>query len=351
MAIELPDARMLSDEVLEALRLRALRGRELGFTEADIAALLGVARETVSRWWSAFRTDGLDGLPHDRTGRPPGSGRTLTDAQAAHLQAIIDRHHPEDVGIAQALWTRRAIRDLIRQEFGIDMPVRTIGEYLRRWGYTPKRPGRKARDQDPEEVRRWLQETYPQVAARAAREGAEVHWVDEMGVGANEHGGRGYARVGAKAEVLVSGKRFRVNLISAITNQGKVRFMTYTGTLTALVFLAFLQRLLRGARKKIFLVIDPHPAHEAQVVADWVAERADRIELVPLPKRTPELNPTEYLNNDVRGQVHAEPLPNNAKELESTFERVMTKLKHLAAHVKSFFQHPKVQYAAAAAST
>src|SRR5215470_5414827 len=105
MAIALPDARELSDEVLEALRLRALRGRELGFTEADVAALLGVARETVSRWWSAFRTDGLGGLPHDRTGRPPGSGRTLTDAQAAHLRALIDRRHPEDVGIAQALWT------------------------------------------------------------------------------------------------------------------------------------------------------------------------------------------------------------------------------------------------------
>src|SRR5947209_20551015 len=90
MAVPLPDARHLSDEVLEALRLRALRGCELGFTEADVADLLGVRRETVCHWWSAYVAGGVAALPHDRTGRPCGSGRTLTDAQAQHLQELLD---------------------------------------------------------------------------------------------------------------------------------------------------------------------------------------------------------------------------------------------------------------------
>jgi transposase len=348
MAIPLPDARQLSDEVLEALRLRALRACALGFTEADVADILGVARETVSRWWSAYAGGGLAAIPHARTGRPGGSGRALDEAQAEHLQGLIDAHAPDELGIASPLWTRRAVRDLIHREYGRRLPLRTVGEYLRRWGYTPKRPTRKGRGQDPAEVRRWLGRTYPAIAARAAREGAEIHWGDETGAGANDHPGRGYARVGGQAEMRVSGARRRVNLASTITNQGKVRFMTFGGTLTAAVFLVFLGRLLRGARKKVFLILDRHPAHEAEAVAEWVARRAERIELFFLPRQAPELNPDEYLNNDLKGQVNAERLPDTMQELESNFQRFMDKLKDLPARVKSYFQHPKVQYAAAA---
>jgi transposase len=175
MAISLPDARSLSDEVLDALRLRALHGCEMGFTEGEVAELLGVRRETVSRWFTASSAGGLDALPDDRSGRPLGSGRVLSDEQAAHLQHLLDNHSPEQLGIKAALWSRRAVRDLIRKEYGLLMPVRTVGEYLKRWGYTAKRPRRHANKQDAEEVRQWLQETYPAIEARADREGAEIH--------------------------------------------------------------------------------------------------------------------------------------------------------------------------------
>ena len=347
MAVPLPDARELSDAVLEALRLRALRGCALGFTEADVADLLGVCRETVSRWWSAFADGGLEAIPRGRTGRPLGTGRTLTDEQAQHLQGLIDAQTPEALGIASALWTRRAVAELIHRGYGIRMPVRTVGEYLRRWGYTPKKPRRQARHQDPVEVRAWLEKTYPAIEARAAREGAEIHWGDETGVRANDHPGRGDARVGATPELPVSGERCRVNRASTVTNQGKVRFMTYTRTLTAVVFLVFLGQLLKGARKKIFLILDRHPAHEAKAVEDWAQQHEGRIELFWLPRRAPELNPDEYLNNDRKGQVNAERLPETKQELESNFQRVMNLLKALPARVSSYFQHPKVQYAAA----
>src|SRR5262249_33431837 len=180
-------------EVLEALRLRALHGCELGFTEAEVADLLGVARETVCRWWSAYIAGGLDALPRDRTGRPLGSGRLLTDEQAARIQQLLRTSSPEELGIAAPLWNRRAVRDLIRRECGVTLAVRTVGLYLRRWHFTAKRPRRHARQQDPEEVRRWLEETYPAIAARAAAEGAEIYWCDEVGVAADEHPGQGYA--------------------------------------------------------------------------------------------------------------------------------------------------------------
>src|SRR5437868_1282882 len=157
MAITLPDSRLLSDAILEALRIRALRGRELGFTEADLGELLGVSRETISRWWSAYNEGGLDALPGGRTGRPEGSGRMLSETQAQHIRDILDTRNPEAMNIPAALWNRRAVRDLIQRECGVLLAVRTVGEYLKRWGYTSKRPQRRARDQDPEEVREWLE--------------------------------------------------------------------------------------------------------------------------------------------------------------------------------------------------
>ncbi len=148
----------------------------------------------------------------------------------------------------------------------------------------------------------------------------------------------------------MSGERFRVNLVAAITNGGEVRFLTYTSTLTAAVFLAFLGRLVRGARKKVFLTLDRHPAHEAQAVADWVGRHAERVELFWLPRRAPELNPGEHVNNEVKGQVNAQRLPDTRPELESHSQRFMNKLRGLPAHVRSYFQHPKVQDAAAAST-
>jgi transposase len=347
MAILLPDARELSDDVLEALRLRALRGCELGLTEVQVAELLGVARETVCRWWSAYAGHGVPALPHRRSGRPVGSGRVLSDAKAEHLQRLLRTHQPEELGIAAPLWTRRAVRDLIRQECGLDLAERTVGRYLQRWGFTLKRPRRHARDQDPDEVRQWLEETYPAIEARAEREGAEIHWGDEVGVAADQQPARGYAPQGEPATQDVPDPHIRANQISTITNAGEVRFMTYTQTMTAALFVVFLGRLLQSTTGKVFLIVDRLRAHMTPAVQAWVAAHRDRIEVFYLPRYAPELNPDEYLNNDLKGQVHATGLPHDKAEVRSHIQEFMRRLLHLPEHVMSYFQHPSVQYAAA----
>jgi transposase len=345
MAIPLPDARELSDDVLEALRLRALHACELGFTETEVADILGVCRETVCRWWSAYAQGGLDALPHERTGRPLGSGRALSDEQADQIQRLLFTHSPEELGIAAPLWTRRAVADLIRQEFGISLAVRTVGLYLERWGFTAKRPSRHARKQDPEEVRQWLDETYPAIEERAEDEDAEIHWCDEVGVAADEHPARGYAPAGEPVTMDVPDPHVRANQISTITNEGKVRFMTYTGTMTAAVFLVFLSRLLRSTPGKVFLIVDRLRAHETPEVAEWAAAHRDRIELFYLPRYAPELNPDEYLNNDLKGNVNAAGLPHTTGEVRSRIQGFMRKLLRLPEHVRSYFEHPCVLYA------
>jgi transposase len=346
MALSLPDARQLSDEVLEALRLRALRGCELGFSEADVAELLGVSRETVSRWWSAYVAGGLEAIPGDRTGRPVGTGRALSDEQARRIQERIDDHSPEELGIAAALWTRKAVRDLIRDECGIDLPVRTVGAYLKRWGYTAKAPRRHAKDQDPEEVAEWLAWTYPAIERRAAREGAEIHWCDETGAAADRQPRRGYAREGDPAWIEVPGPHIRMNLVATITNEGEVHFLAYKESMTGALFITFLEKLLSETRRKVFLILDRLPAHEAKAVADWVEEHADRLEWFWLPKYAPELNAEEYLNNDLKGAINAAGLPGSRGELRSRIEWFMSELLHLPERVRSYFRHPCVQYAA-----
>src|SRR6266699_348909 len=346
MAIPLPDARELSDEVLEALRLRALRGCELGLTEDLVADLLGVCRETVCHWWSAYAQGGLAALPHERTGRPLGSGRLLSDEQADRIQRLLRTHGPEELGIAAPLWTRRAVAELVRKEFNLCLAVRTVALYLARWGFTAKRPRRQGRDQDPEEVREWLEETYPAIEERARREGAEIHWGDEVGVAADEHPAKGYAPQGERATMAVPGPHLRVNQISTVTNTGEVHFMTYTGTMTAARFVVFLGRLLRGTSGKVFLIVDRLRAHMTAAVEAWLARHRDRIEVFYLPRYAPERNPDEYLNNDLKGNVNAAGLPHDKPELRSRIQEFMRKLLHLPEHVMSYFQHPSVQYAA-----
>jgi transposase len=347
MTIPLPDARELSDEVLEALRLRALRGCQLGLTETQVAQFLGVARETVCRWWSAYADHGVEALPRRRTGRPLGSGRVLTDSQADRIQHLLRTHQPEELGVASPLWTRRAVADLIRREFGLVLAVRTVGRYLARWGFTAKRPRRLSRDQDPDEVQEWLEETYPAIAERAEREGAAIYWADETGVAADHLPAVGYAPRGEPATIDVPDRHVRAGQISAVSNMGEVRFMTYTRTMNAALFLVFLGRLLRSTTGKVFLVVDRLQAHMTPEVQEWVTSRRERIEVFYLPRYSPEVNPDEYLNNDLKGQVNKAGLPHDKEEVRSRIQEFMRQLQHLPGHVMQYFRHPSVQYAAA----
>lgn len=345
MAVSIPDARSLPDDVLEALRLRAIRGCQLGYAQKDIAELLGVSCETVSRWWTAWCAEGLDGLPGDRTGRPPGAGRTLTPEQETRLQELVDHNMPEHLDIAAPLWNRRAVQQLILDETGINMPVRTVGEYLRRWGYTCKKPRRHHQRQDPDEVREWLEKTWPELEKTAQQEGATIFWADETGVAADAFPGSGYARKGEPARVEVPDPHITMNVVCAISNDGSIRFMTYPGTMNSDRFIGFLHHLVQSVPEKIYLVVDRLKVHHAGKVRQWLGEHQDRIEVVLMPRRSPELNADEHLNNDLKENVSAQGLPGTRTELRKRIQGFLQRLAHLPAHVMSYFLHPDTQFA------
>src|SRR5262249_32665243 len=195
-----------------------------------------------------------------------------------------------------ALWTREAVQPLIAQRTGLHLSIWTVGRYLKHWGFTPQKPVRRAYERNPEAVRRWLQEEYPAIRNCAKRENAEIYWGDEMGLRSDHQAGRSYSPRGKTPVIPGTGKRFGCNVVSTITNRGRLAFMVFKVRFTARVMVEFLGRLLRHAKRKVFLILDGHPVHRSRTVKEWLKENQARIRLFLLPGYSPELNPDELLN-------------------------------------------------------
>jgi transposase len=203
-------------------------------------------------------------------------------------------------------------------------------------------------EQNPAAVRRWLAETYPAIRAQARREGGVVLWLDEMGVRSDAAAGPSWAPVGQTPVIKRTGKRFRVNMISAISNAGLLRFRLFVGSFSGQVFIDFLRRLLRDCGgQKVHLIVDGHPVHRAKLVSAWVARHADRLELHFLPGYSPELNPVELLNHDVKANAAGRRRPRSAGELRAELHRYLRRRQRQPAVLVRFFNHPATRYAAA----
>ena len=331
-----------------ALRSRAVRAVLDGMTQAEAAQVFGVHHNAVNRWIKRYREGGWSGLSEQRRGRRPGEQAALSQSQQQEVIALVRDSTPDQLGLAGFLWTRDAVAELITRRYGLGLARTTVGGYLRGWGFSPQRPQRRALEQNPAAVRRWLAETYPAIRARAKREGGVVLWLDEMGVRSDAAAGRSWAPVGQTPVIKGTGKRFRVNMISAVSNAGMLRFRLFTGSFTGAVFIEFLRRLLRDcAGRKVHLIVDGHPVHRAKLVSTWVGRHGDRIELHVLPGYSPELNPVELLNHDVKANAAGRRRPRSASELRAELYGYLRRRQRNPEVLIRFFQHPATRYAAA----
>ncbi len=340
-----PDARYLKLEIQEYLRQQAIRLRQQGKTFISIGEYLGVHRNTVASWWKQYQQRGENALQQYVRGRQVGVGRTLSEHEEIVVQRMLREQFPDQMNIDSALWTRRAVQELITSECGVKMPIRTVGEYLLRWGYTPQKPLKRAYEQDSLAVKHWLESEYPQIKQRAIQLGAEIQWGDESGLRSDHQSGRGYAPAGETPEIRLSTQRVHVNLIASISNQGKVRFMLYTQKLTAQVFITFLERLIAKRDRKLMWIVDRHPVHRSQAVRQWLDEHHTAIELLYLPSYSPQLNPAEYLNCDVKQGIHSKPPTRSQAQLKQRALSHLRKLQKLPLRVMKYFEHPFIAYA------
>ncbi|QYZ64746.1 MAG: endonuclease DDE, partial [Gammaproteobacteria bacterium (ex Lamellibrachia satsuma)] len=260
------DARSLPALAQEEKRKQAVRMRKQGQTYKAIGESVRVHERTVIRWIRTYETQGDKALKAKKQGRPMGAGRCLTPEQEKQIQKLISDKTPDQLKMAYALWTREAVKELIAQEFKIKLAIRTVGKYLSLWGFTPQKPLKRAYEQNPKKVAHWLDETYPEIKAQAKAEKAEIYWGDETGMRNDSQHERGYAPKGKTPIIHLNAKRASTNMLSAITNQGKVRFKIFEGNMNADILIDFMKRLIKAAKRKVFLILDNLRVHHAKVV-------------------------------------------------------------------------------------
>ena len=341
------DARKLTAEGRQLLRQMVIRLRQQsGMTAAALAAAAGVHPTTIKTWLARARREGEQLLGEKPRGRPLGTLRKLKMADEMWLRDQIIGSHPQQMKLPFALWSRPAIKALVKAQFGLDMQDRLIGKYLRRWGFTPQRPVKRALEQRPEEVARWLEATYPQIKARAQEEGAVIYWGDETAVKEDAHWVRGDAPEDQTPVLTVPARRQSLAMISAISPRGDAQFQIVEGSINSARFIAFLATLIDGASRKIFLVVDNLRVHHATVVREWLADKAHQIELVYLPPDAPEADPDEYLNRDFTTALRSGPVSTNKATLLDKALAFMNGLTRLPETAQAYFRHPAALYAA-----
>ena len=335
--------RKLPAAAQEERRRQVVGLRRRGLAYRAIAGQAGLSRTGVIDICQRFAAEGAKGLVSKPRGRKPDEQRLLDAAQEAEIQGLIRRHTPDELDLSFALWSRTAVGLLIAQRCGVSLAVRTVGKYLARWGFTAQKPIRRAYEQDPVAVRRWQRRDYPAIVARAR---GVIFWGDETGLRSDDVRGRGYAPRGRAPLVRVCHKRARLSLVSAVANKGELRWMVADGAVNAPAFIRFLQRLVRDAQRKVFLILDRLKAHRARPTREWLAEHRSEIEAFYLPPYSPELNPDEGVNADLKQAVPRKAPARSRQQLRRATISHMRGLARQPKRIRAIFQHQQFRYAA-----
>ena len=335
------DGRKLDHKTLEVLRIRAVEQVGAGAHPEEVAAALGLHRKTVYGWLAKYREGGKGALlARPVPGRPPKLG----GAQLARLYALIVGNDPRQMQFEFALWTREMVREVIRRQFGVRLSVVSVGRLLRKLGLSPQRPLHRAYQQNQEAVQRWKHEQYPAIRAAAEQEGATIYFADEAGIRSDYHAGTTWSPVGQTPVVKNTGARFSVNMISAISAKGALRFAVYEGSTTAKAFINFCQRLLHDAPGPVYLIVDGHPAHRATATKRFAASTEGRLKLIFLPGYSPELNPDEWVWKNVKHDRIGKTGVTSKDDLKAKAVGALRRLQKRPRLVRAFFADPHLRY-------
>lgn len=341
------DARQLTQSAQEELRFRAISMVRSGLTQTLVAKMLEVSRAAVNMWVRRAEDHGDASLKKQKRGRTMGDGRLLTGTQPAIVCNIIRGGCPDQQKLPFALWTREAVQRLIFEKFGVELSIRSVGNYLERWGFTAQKPVVRVYECKEEAVKTWLEVEYPKIVARAKLEGAGIWWGDETGLRSRHYTGTSYSPRGKTPVTHGSGKVFGCNLFSAITNKGELAFRLYEGMFNAEIFKDCMERLItHAAGKKVFLILDNLRVHHANVLKPWLEENRSRIELFFIPSYSPHLNPDEILNHDLKANAVGRKRARNKAELIANTTAHLESRQATPEIVARFFQERHVRYAA-----
>lgn len=335
------DGRKINRKALEAIRIRAVKRVEAGESPEVVIKTLGLTRPRIYEWIAKYREGGTEALRSSKaSGRPP----KLPGAALQKIYSLVVGRDPRQLKFPFALWTRSMVRELIRREFDVRLSDVSVGRLLHKLGLSPQRPVRRASQQKQPLVVDWMAKDFPEIKKMALEAGADIFFGDEASVRSDYHSGTTWAPRGKTPVVVTTGARFKVNVISAISPKGELRFMATENNVNGIVFCEFLSCLLADATAPVFLIVDNHPVHRSEKVQKFVAETKGKLRLFHLPPYSPELNPDELVWNYLKNHHTGRMSHGGKKEFNERVITIMQSLQQLKDKVKSFFRHPIIKY-------
>lgn len=340
----LNDARKIPDDVMSYIRKLAVCAVvERGWSPECVYEIFGISRSSLYDWLGKFRRGGYEAL---ETRIPPGAEPVITREMDDWLEWVVLSRNPTDYGYDTPLWTCEILAALLAQEFGVKVIGATVNAHLKKLGLSYQVPRYRAREQDPVEIERFLNETFPRVKRYAEKTGAEIAFEDEAGVHLDAHAGRTWGARGETPEVIATDKRGKFNVLSIVTPEGNMEFSIETDNIDSDIYIAFLERLLAGRKRLLILFVDHAPFHDSKKVREFHRANRHKIRIYFLPGHAPEHNPAEQLWGEIKDKRIGRQPVKNKRDLMKRLYSALRSVQHKVERVLSFFQLLDTEYAA-----
>lgn len=337
------DARQLDHQTLEDMRIRAVKAVQSGISPEDVAVTFSVHRTALYKWLALYRDGGWGALKSKPT---PGAKPKVDAKKMQWIFDTVTQKNPQQLKFEFALWTREMIQSLIKEKFKIKLSLKAVGRIFAQLGLTCQKPLHKAIQQDESLVKKWLRKIYPQIKSRAKSESADIYFGDAAHIRSDHHAGKTWGIKGKTPVIKSTGARFSFSLVSAVSSRGLMRFMVVEGGVNSGVFIQFLKRLISGAKRKIFLIVDNGSAHKSKKTKEFIASISDKLEIFYLPPYSPELNPDELVWNHLKNHTVGRSTVTDKADFKKKVTKSMKLLQNNKEKVQSFFHKPSLRYAA-----
>lgn len=320
------------------MRMQAVKMARSGMGVPEIAKFFNVSIRSIFKWIAAYASGGQNALQaKDGAGRPP----KVKPEELAWIAAKVKDHTPDQLKFEFGLWTVKLISALIERDLNLKLSAPTVMKIMKQLGFTAQKPLYRAYEQSATLVQEWRNTRYPEIKKRAKEQGARIMYADEAGLRSDYHTGTTWAPKGQTPVVRTTGKRFSIQMLSAVGQDGHFEFMLREGRVDSEVFCDFLRQLILGSKQPVFLIVDGSSIHKAKVVKEFVEAHKDKIELHIIPPYSPELNPDEQVWKNVKAEVSKQKLLDREGLFKLT-HKALSRLKDAPKTIMGFFRHPEV---------